>query len=64
MNLDPQLLEIVVCPHCRGALRVDEAATELVCTDPGGDCGYAYPVHTDPQGDIPILLVDEARKPA
>ena len=38
MNLDPQLLEIIVCPGCHGA----------------------YPV----RDDIPVLLVDEARKPA
>ena len=56
MNLDPQLLEILACPNCRAELRVDEAASELVCTG----CGYAYPV----RDDIPVLLVDEARSPA
>ena len=55
MKLDPALLEIIVCPDCHGALAVDEAANELVCTS----CGLAYPVHDD----IPVLLVDEARKP-
>ena len=55
MNLDSHLLDLVVCPNCRGALAVDESAEELVCTS----CRYAYPV-TD---DIPVLLVDEARKP-
>ena len=39
MNLDPALLEIIVCPDCRGALAVDEEASELVCTA----CGLAYP---------------------
>lgn len=58
MNLDPQLLEIVVCPACRSSLAVDQAAEELVCTGP--DCGLAYPV----RHDIPVLLVDEARRPA
>lgn len=56
MNLDADLLELIVCPACRAALAADEAAEELVCTS----CGLAYPV----RGDIPILLVDEARKPA
>ncbi len=56
MNLDPALLEILACPNCHGDLRADEAAGELVCT---GECGYAYPV----RDDIPVLLVDEARKP-
>jgi uncharacterized protein len=55
MNLDPALLEIIVCPSCRGALAVDEARSELACTS----CGLAYPV----RDDIPVLLVDEARRP-
>ncbi len=56
MKLDPALLEILVCPDCKSALRVDDAASELVCTG----CGLAYPV----RDDIPVLLVDEARKPS
>jgi uncharacterized protein YbaR (Trm112 family) len=55
MSLDPALLEIIVCPNCRGALAVDEANSELACTS----CGLAYPVRED----IPVLLVDEARRP-
>ena len=55
MNLDPALLDIIVCPDCHGTLAADEAASELVCTK----CGLAYPV----RDDIPVLLVDEARRP-
>jgi uncharacterized protein YbaR (Trm112 family) len=55
MNLNPALLEIIVCPACHGGLAVDDEAQELVC----GSCGLAYPV----RDDIPVLLVDEARKP-
>jgi uncharacterized protein YbaR (Trm112 family) len=55
MNLDPALLEIIVCPDCHASLAVDDAASELVCTG----CGLAYPV----RDDIPVLLVDEARRP-
>ena len=55
MNLDPALLEILACPNCRADLRVDESRDELACTS----CGYAYPV----RDDIPVLLVDEARRP-
>ncbi|MGH3497113.1 MAG: Trm112 family protein [Nocardioidaceae bacterium] len=55
MNLDPTLLEIMVCPACRATLSVDHDAEELVCNG----CGLAYPV----RDDIPIMLVDEARKP-
>lgn len=53
MNLDPALLEIIVCPDCHGDLGV--AGEELVCAG----CGLAYPVIDD----IPVLLVDEARRP-
>jgi uncharacterized protein len=55
VELDDWLLEIIVCPNCRAALRVDDAASELVCTG----CGLAYPV----RDNIPVLLVDEARRP-
>jgi uncharacterized protein YbaR (Trm112 family) len=57
VQLDPRLLEILACPQCHAALRVDEEAQELVCTSDA--CGLAYPV----RDDIPVLLIDEARKP-
>jgi uncharacterized protein YbaR (Trm112 family) len=53
MNLDPALLEILVCPQCRAAPFVDDDAAELVCST----CRLAYPV----RHDIPVMLVDEAR---
>ena len=57
MNIDPQLLSIIVCPACHGALTASSEGEvdELVCQG----CGNAYPV----RDDIPVLLVDEARKP-
>ena len=58
--LDPALLAIVVCPGCHGDLEqvsTDDGATELACR---GTCGLVYPV----RDGIPVLLVDEARKPA
>ena len=55
MNLDAWLLDILACPSCRSPLRADQAASELACTG----CGLAYPV----RDDIPVLLVDEARRP-
>jgi uncharacterized protein YbaR (Trm112 family) len=55
MRLDPFLLEVLVCPDCHAALRADEPAEELVCTG----CDLAYPV----RDDIPVMLVDEARRP-
>jgi hypothetical protein len=38
-------------------MRADDEASELVCT--GETCGLAYPV----RDDIPVLLVEEARRP-
>ena len=55
MNIEPWVLEILACPACHAPLRVEEAAQELVCTG----CGLAYPV----RDDIPVLLVDEGRRP-
>ena len=59
MALEAWLLEVLACPRCRSPL-VEGDAT-LTCTaqaDPG--CGLVYPV----RDGIPVLLVDEARKPA
>jgi len=55
MSIEPSLLEILACPACRSALR--DTGAELVCTSAG--CGLAYPV----RDGIPVLLVDEARRP-
>lgn len=55
MNLDPVLLEILVCPDCKGSLTVDHDNDELICNG----CGLIYPV----RDDIPIMLLDEARRP-
>jgi uncharacterized protein len=57
VNIDDWLLEILVCPACRAPLHADESAGELICTSEA--CGLAYPV----RDDIPVLLVDEARRP-
>ncbi|ELP67420.1 hypothetical protein STRTUCAR8_06746, partial [Streptomyces turgidiscabies Car8] len=56
MPLEAGLLEILACPACHAPLK--EQDTELICT--GQDCGLAYPV----RDGIPVLLVDEARRPA
>ncbi|WP_329121860.1 Trm112 family protein [Streptomyces sp. NBC_01465] len=61
MPLEAGLLEILACPACHAPLKDESASTdspELICT--GKDCGLAYPV----RDGIPVLLVDEARRPA
>jgi uncharacterized protein YbaR (Trm112 family) len=51
--VDPQLLEILVCPVTKGPLRYDRARGELVSEQ----ARLAYPI----RDGIPIMLPDEAR---
>jgi uncharacterized protein len=53
-NLDPKLLEILVCPLTKVPLRYDAARQELI----SDQACLAYPI----RDGIPIMLVDEARK--
>lgn len=55
MSVDPELLEILVCPNDRGEVTYIEAEQVIVC----GSCGYRYPV----RDGIPVMLIDEAEKP-
>ncbi|HOC12884.1 MAG TPA: Trm112 family protein [Propionicimonas sp.] len=56
-ELPAEVLDLLVCPSCHTKLALDYEARELVCT--GAECGLAYPI----RDGIPILLVDEARRP-
>lgn len=51
--LDPKLLEILVCPKCKGQIEYVAETNELICSN----CRLRYEV----RDDIPIMLVDEAR---
>jgi uncharacterized protein YbaR (Trm112 family) len=53
-EVDPRLLEILVCPLTKGPLRYDREAQELISEE----AGLAYPI----RDGIPIMLVDEARQ--
>jgi uncharacterized protein YbaR (Trm112 family) len=54
MSLAPDLLEILVCPKCKGPLEYRKAPQEaLICQA----CHLVYAV----EDDIPIMLVDEAK---
>ena len=53
-ELDPRLLEILVCPVSRTPLVYDKARQELVSQA----ARLAYPI----RDGIPILLPDEARE--
>lgn len=52
--MDRKLLDILVCPICKGKLSYDKAKAELVCRADR----LAYPV----RDDIPVMLEEEARQ--
>ena len=52
--LNKELLDILVCPKCKGDLKYDEKASQLICKA----CRLKYAV----KDDIPIMLIDEAEK--
>lgn len=52
--MDPKLLEILVCPICKGPLVYQKEQQELICRADR----LAYPV----RDDIPVMLADEARE--
>ena len=52
--MDNRLLDILVCPLCKGPLLYRMPEGELICKP----CRLAYPV----KDDIPVMLEDEARK--
>ena len=53
-EIDPKLLEVLVCPQTRGPLRYDRDKQELVSEG----ARLAYPV----RDGVPILIADEARE--
>jgi uncharacterized protein YbaR (Trm112 family) len=60
--IEPWLREILRCPACHGELADADGPTgspELHCTNTPA-CGLQYRI----DDGVPVLLVDEARKPA
>ena len=52
--MDKKLLDILVCPLCKGKLVYDKKAQELICKADR----LAYPV----RDGIPVMLEEEARQ--
>lgn len=52
--MDKKLLDILVCPLCKGPLHYDRKKFELICRADR----LAYPI----RDDIPVMLEDEARR--
>ncbi len=54
MALSKDLLEILACPKCKGELRLNNTEDGLICDR----CRLLYEI----RDDIPIMLIDEAKK--
>ena len=52
MKMDEELLDILVCPRCKGAIRLAGDETGLICDA----CRLFYEI----RDGIPIMLVDRA----
>jgi uncharacterized protein YbaR (Trm112 family) len=54
MGISKELLEILACPKCKGDVTLVPPGVGIVC----GTCKLEYPI----RDNIPIMLVDEARR--
>jgi len=52
MALSKELLDILVCPKCKGEIHLNEDGDGLICET----CKLMYKI----EDDIPIMLIDEA----
>ncbi len=53
MAISKELLEILVCPKCKGEIQLNDKEDGLVCNI----CKLVYEI----RDDIPIMLIDEAK---
>ncbi|BBO86656.1 Trm112 family protein [Desulfosarcina ovata] len=53
MAINPELLDILACPKCKGDIHLNEAEDGLVCDA----CKLVYEI----RDDIPIMLIEEAK---
>ena len=51
--MDPRLIDLLVCPGCKGPLKLDRERQELVCAADR----LAFPI----RDGIPVMLENEAR---
>jgi uncharacterized protein len=54
LAISKELLDILVCPQCKGDIRLNEAGDGLICDK----CKLLYEI----KDGIPIMLIDEAKK--
>ena len=53
MAISKDLLEILVCPKCKGEIHLNKSEDGLICEQ----CRLMYEI----KDDIPIMLIDEAK---
>ncbi|MDM8518244.1 Trm112 family protein [Desulfobacterales bacterium HSG16] len=53
MAISKDLLEILVCPKCKGNIYINEAQDGIICDN----CKLLYEV----RDDIPVMLIDDAK---
>lgn len=56
MAVEQELIDLLICPNCRGEIEYRPDESMIVCI---GECKYGYRV----VDDIPHMLIDEAIKP-
>ena len=54
MAISIELLDILVCPQCKGELNLVNDVSGLMCPK----CRLKYPI----RDDIPIMLIEDAEK--
>ena len=53
MVISQELLEILVCPKCKGDIYLNDAKDGLICNN----CKLKYEI----RDDIPVMLIEEAK---
>jgi uncharacterized protein YbaR (Trm112 family) len=53
MPINQELLDILACPQCKGAIHLNTSEDGLVCDQ----CRLVYEI----RDDIPIMLIEEAK---
>ncbi len=54
MAISKELLDILACPQCKGEVKLNDEGNGLICQP----CKLMYEI----KDDIPIMLIDKAKK--
>jgi uncharacterized protein YbaR (Trm112 family) len=53
MDINKEMLELLLCPKCKGNVVLDDAGDRIICKQ----CRLCYEI----KDGIPIMLIDEAK---